>query len=66
LTLGGNIRTRGKAGMKKLKLKRQTIRELQSVQLTRPQGGLVADTEPYSFCGLCIPVTQQSCNGWTC
>lgn len=47
---------------KSLKLKKSIIRNLSASDMRFANGGEPRETEPYSFCGLCHPITYISCN----
>jgi hypothetical protein len=46
---------------KKLRTNRETIALLTSGDLAPAKGGFIHETEPYSACGLCVPITYQTC-----
>ena len=48
---------------KRLALKSEIIKRLTVEQLAHAKGGVITWTEPYSFCGMCIPVTYMTCDG---
>jgi hypothetical protein len=46
---------------RKIRVRREVIRQLGATDIQRVAGGtqqeVIAETEPYSFCGLCEPYT---------
>lgn len=47
--------------MKKLKIRQETVRVLRAREFTIVYGGEIRETEPYSFCTLCEPITRVTC-----